>query len=171
MRSVVVLLLAALLLATASCGESSSSKPPDAPTVNVPPIDPKQQPQPADPAAAPTATTTAAVEEHPPAPAPTPTAPSQPPMNAGGPPFNRGAAAQALGSVKIQSCARPHGVTGAGHVTVTFDPSGVVSAATVDAGAYPGTPEGSCIAGLFRNVHVPPFSGSPTRVGKSFTLP
>lgn len=92
------------------------------------------------------------------------------PAAASGAPFDRGAAAAALGGVNVASCKKPDGPTGSGHVTVTFDPSGSVSSAAVDGGPFPGTPVGGCIAGKFRGARVPAFGGSPVKVGKSFTL-
>jgi predicted Zn finger-like uncharacterized protein len=92
--------------------------------------------------------------------------------NAGGSsaPFDRGAAQGALGGVNVQSCKKSDGPTGSGHVKITFAPNGSVSAAVVDGGPFPGTAVGGCIAGKFRGAHVPPFSGGPVSVGKSFTL-
>ncbi len=84
--------------------------------------------------------------------------------------FDRVAAQSALGGVNVVGCKKPDGPTGSGHVTVTFEASGNVQSAIVDGGDYPGTPVGGCIAGKFRGAHVPPFSGSPVKVGKSFTL-
>jgi hypothetical protein len=94
--------------------------------------------------------------------------PSGPPGMA---PFDRGAAAQALSQVNVTSCKRGSGVTGSGHVTVTFNPDGRVAMAVVDQGPFPGTAEGACIASKYRLAQVPPFSGAPVRVGKSFTIP
>ncbi len=126
----------------------------------------------------------------PPAPAPAP-APTQPkslndalgeavqkpkaPESSGGgggstAPFDRGAAAAALGGVNVQSCKKPDGPTGSGHVTVTFGPDGSVQKAEVDQPPYQGTPVGGCIAGKYRGAHVPSFGGAPVRVGKSFTI-
>jgi predicted Zn finger-like uncharacterized protein len=85
-------------------------------------------------------------------------------------PFDRGAAAAALGNVNVQSCKKPDGPTGSGHVTVTFAPDGSVTTAVVDGGPFPGTAVGGCVAGKFRGARVPPFSGAPVRVGKSFTI-
>lgn len=85
-------------------------------------------------------------------------------------PFDRGAAAAALGAINVQSCKKPDGPTGTGHVKVTFAPNGSVSSAVVDGGPFPGTPVGGCIAGKFRGAHVPAFSGAPVGVGKSFTI-
>jgi predicted Zn finger-like uncharacterized protein len=146
-------------------------------------------------AAAPKATGAAPPKtDHVPAPAtadPTPKAPAQPkglgdalaeaagkpkeaaPSGGGGgstAPFDRGAAAAALGAVNVQSCKKPDGPTGSGHVTVTFGPDGGVQSAVVDSGPFPGTPVGGCIAGKYRGAHVPAFGGAPVRVGKSFTI-
>jgi predicted Zn finger-like uncharacterized protein len=85
-------------------------------------------------------------------------------------PFDRGAAAAALGAVNVQSCKKADGPTGSGHVTVTFQPDGQVQAAVIDSGPFPGTSVGGCIAGKYRGAHVPAFGGAPVRVGKSFTL-
>lgn len=85
-------------------------------------------------------------------------------------PFDRGAAAAALGGVNVQSCKKPDGPTGAGHVKVTFAPNGTVSAAVIDGGPFPGTSVGGCIAGKYRGARVPPFAGGPVSVGKSFTV-
>lgn len=95
-----------------------------------------------------------------------------PTANAGGSsaPFDRGAAAAALGKVDVQSCKKSDGPTGSGHVTVTFGPDGSVQSAVIDGGSFPGTPVGGCIAGKYRGAHVPPFGGAAVRVGKSFTV-
>jgi predicted Zn finger-like uncharacterized protein len=85
-------------------------------------------------------------------------------------PFDRGAAAGALGGVNVQSCKKPDGPTGGGHVTITFAPNGSVSSAVVDQGPFPGTPVGGCIAGKFRAAHIPPFAGGAVKAGKSFTI-
>lgn len=86
------------------------------------------------------------------------------------PPFDRGAAAQALGSINVSSCKRAGGPDGNGHVKITYATSGQVQAAVIDGGPFPGTPVGGCIASLFRNAAVPPFCGASVTVGKSFTL-
>jgi hypothetical protein len=84
------------------------------------------------------------------------------------PPFDRVAAARALG-VSVASCRRGDAPSGAGHVKVTFQPSGNASAVEVDA-PYAGTATGSCIAQRFRGASVPPFAGAPLSVGKSFVI-
>jgi predicted Zn finger-like uncharacterized protein len=97
------------------------------------------------------------------------------PANTGGAtpaagPFDRGAAAAALGSINVASCKKPDGPTGTGHVTVTFAPNGSVTSAVVDSAPFAGTPVGGCIAGKFRGARVPAFSGGNVTVGKSFSL-
>jgi len=85
--------------------------------------------------------------------------------------FDKGEAARALGRVDLTDCMAIPGPTGAGHVTVIFVDDGTVSSAVVDQGPFPGTPRGGCVAGKFHAATVPPFDGSPVRVGKSFALP
>ena len=97
-------------------------------------------------------------------------APSPAAAAAGTSPFDRGAAAAAIGNVNFQSCKKPDGPTGGGHIQITFGPDGNVQTAVVDQPPFAGTPVGGCIAGKFRGAHVPPFAGSPVKVGKSFTI-
>jgi predicted Zn finger-like uncharacterized protein len=85
-------------------------------------------------------------------------------------PFDRAAAARALGATDITTCKRPNGPTGSGHVTVTFDPNGTASTVDVDTPTFAATPTGRCIAQAYRSAKVPPFSGSPLTVGKTFSL-
>ncbi len=74
-----------------------------------------------------------------------------------------GAAASAGG------CKAKTGPTGPGRATVTFSPSGRVSAASVSA-PYAGTPVGACIAHRFRALTIPAFTGSPVTVRRSFNV-
>ena len=97
-------------------------------------------------------------------------APPPPASDTSTAPFDRGAAQGALGGVNVQSCKKPDGPTGSGHVKITFAPNGSVSKSDVDGGPFPGTPVGGCIAGKFRSAHVPAFGGGPVSVGKSFTI-
>ena len=92
--------------------------------------------------------------------------------NAGGStaPFDRGAASGAIGAINVQSCKKPDGPTGSGHVKITFAPNGSVSAAVIDSGPFAGTPVGGCIVGKYRSPHVPAFGGGAITVGKSFTI-
>lgn len=97
-------------------------------------------------------------------------APKESSGGGGSAPFDRGAAAAALSGVNVQSCKKPGGPTGPGHVKVTFAPNGSVSTAIVDDSQYPGTTVGGCVAGKFRGAHIPAFSGSSVTVGKGFTI-
>ena len=84
------------------------------------------------------------------------------------PPFDRAAALHALG-IDVASCKRGASPSGAGHVKVTFQPSGAVSSVEVDA-PYAGTATGSCVAQRFRTATVPAFAGAPLSVGKTFMI-
>ncbi|MBK6459556.1 MAG: FecR domain-containing protein [Myxococcales bacterium] len=92
------------------------------------------------------------------------------PWGIGGRPFDRASASAALSRVNLQSCARPNGPTGVGHVTVVFSPAGFVSSAVVDGGPFPVTAIGACISARFRGIRVAPFDGVPVSIGKTFTL-
>jgi predicted Zn finger-like uncharacterized protein len=85
-------------------------------------------------------------------------------------PFDRGAAAAALGSINVSSCKKADGPTGSGHIKVTFAPSGIVTSAQVDQPPFAGTAVGGCVAGKFRSAHIPAFGGAPVPVGKSFVI-
>jgi hypothetical protein len=82
-----------------------------------------------------------------------------------------GAAKASLGGIAggAQSCKKGD-VSGSGRATVTFAPSGAVQSVTVEGTGFEGTPAGSCIARMFRGARVPPFSGSPFSVRKSFSV-
>jgi predicted Zn finger-like uncharacterized protein len=86
-------------------------------------------------------------------------------------PFDRAAANSALSSIAASaaSCKKPDGPTGSGKVAVTFAPSGNVTTTNIE-GSFAGTSVGSCVAGRFRGAKVPPFSGSPVTVKKTFTI-
>jgi predicted Zn finger-like uncharacterized protein len=87
-------------------------------------------------------------------------------------PFDRGAAGAAMSgaAAAAQSCKKPDGPTGGGHVKVTFAPNGSVSSAVADAPPFAGTAVGGCVAAKFRAIHIPAFAGSAQGVGKSFTI-
>lgn len=70
----------------------------------------------------------------------------------------------------VGMCQRPGAPSGSGKVLVTFGPSGSVQGATVQ-GSLAGTPTGDCVSRQFRSAKVPPFSGAPVTVSKSFTVP
>jgi hypothetical protein len=75
-----------------------------------------------------------------------------------------------LSAVNVQSCKKADGPVGSGHVKITFSPDGKVLTAAVDQAPFEGSAVGGCIAGKFRAVHIPPFSGGNIPVGKSFVL-
>jgi predicted Zn finger-like uncharacterized protein len=85
--------------------------------------------------------------------------------------FDKGAAVSALGAAAANaaSCKKPEGPTGSGKVSVTFAPSGRATMTNVG-GAFAGTDVGGCVARLFRAAKVPPFSGDPVTVSKSFSI-
>jgi predicted Zn finger-like uncharacterized protein len=85
------------------------------------------------------------------------------------PPFDRPSAFRAL-AVDVAGCKRADGPTGAGHVRVTFQSNGSVSAIDV-APPFSGTTIGACVAQRYRAATVPAFSGGALTVGKSFTIP
>jgi predicted Zn finger-like uncharacterized protein len=85
------------------------------------------------------------------------------------PPFDRPSALRAL-AIDVAGCKRADGPTGPGHVRVTFQPSGAVSAVDV-APPFSGTASGACVAQRYRATSVPAFSGGALTVGKSFTIP
>ena len=79
--------------------------------------------------------------------------------------FDKDAVALVLNAVHLDCV--PPGTSG--HAKVTFDPSGTVSLVTVDA------PLGNnaiamCVEQRYRNARIPPFSGPPRVVGKSFSV-
>jgi predicted Zn finger-like uncharacterized protein len=95
---------------------------------------------------------------------------SAPAVEAG--PFNMGEAKARLGAAAAAAagCKKANGPTGTGRVVVLFAPSGATQSATVSGPPFEGTPTGACVAGRFRGVRVPAFSGSPFSVSKSFSI-
>ncbi|HSQ65221.1 MAG TPA: AgmX/PglI C-terminal domain-containing protein [Polyangiaceae bacterium] len=87
--------------------------------------------------------------------------------------FDKEAAAKAMNDAakKAGSCAKPSGPKGAGHIKVTFDASGHVTATELDAGPFAGTSVGVCITAYFHEAHIPAFSGTTVTVGKSLSIP
>lgn len=86
-------------------------------------------------------------------------------------PFDRGAASAQLGAAAggAKACGKPDGPKGSAKVQVTFSPSGKATQATVGP-PFAGTAVGSCIAGSFRGLSVPPFTGSAVTVSKTVTI-
>jgi hypothetical protein len=67
-------------------------------------------------------------------------------------------------------CKRPEGPWGSGKALVTFAPSGRATTANVTGSSFGGTPVGGCVANIFRRAKIPPFTGDPVTVSKSFTI-
>ncbi|HVJ22257.1 MAG TPA: zinc-ribbon domain-containing protein [Polyangiaceae bacterium] len=139
----------------------------------------KEEPAPAPsaaPAASAAATTEAPKSTTPtsggPGPKTTPKEKEEPAPAAAAAPFSISAAQAALGSAAggAGSCKKPGGPTGSGKVQVTFAPSGRVTSANVAGPPFAGTAVGGCVAGVFRRAKVPPFSGNPVTVSKSFSV-
>jgi hypothetical protein len=84
--------------------------------------------------------------------------------------FDRADVAFALDNVKVDDCVQAGATHGGGHVRLTLAPSGLVTSAAIDQGAYGGTQTGRCIEDRYRAAHVPMFSGAPRVVGKSFFI-
>ena len=76
----------------------------------------------------------------------------------------------AKAAAEAQSCKQSGGPTGKVTVVVTFDPSGKVASATVSEPPFAGTSTGTCIASTLKRVTIPPFSGLPGSVSKTFSI-
>jgi predicted Zn finger-like uncharacterized protein len=102
-----------------------------------------------------------------------PAAPREAPAApSGGAEFNLGEARARLGAISggVQTCKRGD-TSGSGKVEIIFGASGAAQSATLLGGSpFDGTPTGKCVEARFRQARVPPFSGSPTTVTKSFTI-
>ncbi len=85
-------------------------------------------------------------------------------------PFNMGAAKASLGGIAggAQACKKGD-ASGSGRATVTFAPSGAVQSVTVE-GFESNAGTTACVSRMFRGARVPPFSGSPFSVRKSFSI-
>jgi hypothetical protein len=121
--------------------------------------------------AQPKPTTTAPPAGQPKPPATTTEAPAA--AAADGPPFDKEAAAKALGAAAAQAqaeCASQEGTHGNGKVTVTFINSGRATNALVS-GDFAGSALGGCIARVFRGAKVPAFGGDSVRVTKGVQIP
>jgi predicted Zn finger-like uncharacterized protein len=94
------------------------------------------------------------------------------PVSSGVGSFNKDAASQALSVAASQTsiCKKPDGPTGQGKVQVTFAPSGRATTANIVSGPFGGTAVGGCVSGVFKRARVPPFSGDPVTVSKSFSI-
>lgn len=96
--------------------------------------------------------------------------PARSPVQNTGREFDRSAAVATLSAASgaARGCT---GVTGTGRVRVVFAASGKVSAAVVEGAPFGGTPQGECIAAIFRKAAVPAFDGAPVAVTKSVSIP
>jgi hypothetical protein len=82
-------------------------------------------------------------------------------------PFDRAAAAKALGAVDVSSCyEKPPALDAQLHIDLTFMPNGVVSEATADP-PYANTEAGKCAEEKFKVVRVAPYIGTPVRMGRT----
>jgi hypothetical protein len=96
----------------------------------------------------------------------------KPPVAAPGTSFDRGAAASALASAAAQAsaCRKEGDPSGVANVTLTFAPSGRVTAAKLSGPPFAGTATGGCIASTLRRAKVPPFDGDLVTVSKTIVV-
>jgi hypothetical protein len=69
-----------------------------------------------------------------------------------------------------QACKQSGGPTGKVTVVVTFDPSGKVASATITDAPFAGTATAVCISSALKRASIPPFSGLPGTVSKTFSI-
>jgi predicted Zn finger-like uncharacterized protein len=100
-----------------------------------------------------------------------PAATTAPAAAAASEPFDTASAKETLTAAagNASSCKEMGGPIGNGKVSITFAPSGRATSVAVT-GDLAGTTVGSCVARLFRGVHVPAFSGDAVTVAKSFSI-
>ncbi len=112
-------------------------------------------------------------EEQEPAPAPEQpvTAPEPPPAPGEPGPFSRNAAMVQLNSARNRAgaCKSADGPSGGGSASIIFSNNGSVSSVSV-APPFTGTSVGSCVAGVYKSLHVPAFTGSPVKLSGSFSI-
>jgi hypothetical protein len=86
-------------------------------------------------------------------------------------PFNRNAAAEALGNAttRAERCSYPP-TRQSGRVSVTFTNDGRATKVYVLPGPFAGSPAAWCIAQVFRSVKLAPFEGEPVTLLKRITL-
>jgi cytoskeletal protein RodZ len=66
----------------------------------------------------------------------------------------------------VKNCRERGGPSGRANVSITFEPNGKVSSATISDGPFVGTSTGTCISNVFKRVKIPPFSGLPGSISK-----
>ena len=86
-------------------------------------------------------------------------------------PFQRETAVAVLQSTvpRAKECFDPEAKVYGGTVIVTFVPSGRVSNVSLH-GQLEGTEVGTCVAGMFRGIHIPPFTGDPIPIAQPLAL-
>jgi hypothetical protein len=106
----------------------------------------------------------------PPKPAPKPD--PEPEATAATGPFDKNAAAAALGNAASAagSCRSSGDPSGVAQVSVTFSPTGRATRAIVDGPPFAGTATGGCIASKMTQSKVPPFTGSRVTVKKKVVI-
>jgi hypothetical protein len=71
---------------------------------------------------------------------------------------------------QAQACKQSGGPTGKVTVVVTFEPNGKVSSATITDAPFAGTATATCISAALKRATIPPFSGLPGTVSKTFSI-
>lgn len=69
-----------------------------------------------------------------------------------------------------QACKQSGGPSGKVTVMVTFDPNGKATSATITDAPFAGSATGACISAALKRASIPPFSGLPGTVSKTFTI-
>ncbi|MDF3065043.1 MAG: putative rane protein [Polyangiaceae bacterium] len=76
----------------------------------------------------------------------------------------------AQAATEAQACKQSGGPTGKVTVVVTFEPSGKAAGATITDAPFAGTATATCISATMKRASIPPFSGLPGTVSKTFSL-
>jgi GYF domain 2 len=84
------------------------------------------------------------------------------------PAATKGPLAQA--ATEAQACKQSGGPSGKVTVVVTFEPNGKAAGATITDAPFAGTATASCISATMKRASIPPFSGLPGTVSKTFSL-
>jgi hypothetical protein len=137
-----------------------------APVAEAEPSEPNSNPALA--AAAPSPSDKPAAASRAPSSAKKPTPPRAKPVAAQ---FDKAAAKDALNSAATKASSCGSGGGEKGKVQLTFANNGKVSNAQITEGPFAGTAAGKCALRHFKAAHIPPFSGPPQTVAKSFKIP
>jgi hypothetical protein len=73
-------------------------------------------------------------------------------------------------ATQAQACKQSGGPTGKVTVVVTFAPNGKVAGATITDAPFAGTATAACISSAMKRAAIPPFSGLPGTVSKTFSI-